>query len=91
MVWMIIKASASLRNDYTTISNMAKETKEPIYITKNGEGDLVLMSIEAFERREQILQLRAKVLQAEQERLDGAKTVSVSEARKRLRERADGI
>ncbi len=91
MVWMIIKASASLRNDYTTISNMAKETKEPIYITKNGEGDLVLMSIEAFERREQILQLRAKVLQAEQERLDGAETVSVSEARKRLRERADGI
>ena len=45
---MIIKASASLRNDYTTISNMAKETKEPIYITKNGEGDLVLMSIEVF-------------------------------------------
>ncbi len=88
---MIIKASASLRNDYTTISNMAKETKEPIYITKNGEGDLVLMSIEAFERREQILQLRAKVLQAEQERLDGAETVSVSEARKQLRERADGI
>ncbi len=88
---MIIKASASLRNDYTTISNMAKETKEPIYITKNGEGDLVLMSIEAFERREQILQLRAKVLQAEQERLDGAETVSVSEARKRLSERADGI
>ncbi len=88
---MIIKASASLRNDYTTISNMAKETKEPIYITKNGEGDLVLMSIEVFERREQILQLRAKVLQAEQERLDGAPTISVSEARKRLRERADGI
>ena len=88
---MIIKASASLRNDYTTICNMGKETKEPIYITKNGEGDLVLMSIEAFERREQILQLRAKVLQAEQERLDGAETVSVSEARKRLRERADGI
>ncbi|EOT26832.1 prevent-host-death family protein [Eubacterium sp. 14-2] len=67
---MIIKASASLRNDYTTISNMAKETKEPIYITKNGEGDLVLMSIEAFERREQILQLRAKVFQAEQERIE---------------------
>lgn len=88
---MIIKASASLRNDYAAISNMAKETKEPIYITKNGEGDLVLMSIEAFERREQVLQLRAKVLQAEQERLDGAETIGISEARKRLRERADDI
>lgn len=85
---MFIKASAALRNDYATISALAKETKEPIYITKNGEGDLVLMSIDAFEKREQMLQLRARVLQAEQERIDGQPTISVSEARKRLRERA---
>lgn len=88
---MIIKASAALRNDYTSISNMAKETKEPIYITKNGEGDLVLMSIDAFEKREQILQLRAKVLQAEQERIDGMAALSVSQARKQLRERVNDI
>lgn len=88
---MIIKASAALRNDYTSISNMAKETNEPIYITKNGEGDLVLMSIEAFEKREQILQLRAKVLQAEQERVDGAETLSISQARKQLRERVNEL
>lgn len=88
---MIIKASAALRNDYTTISNLAKQTKEPIYITKNGEGDLVLMSIDAFEKREQMLQLRAKVLQAEEERINGSETISVSEARKRLRERVDGV
>ena len=85
---MLIKASAALRNEYATISALAKETKEPIYITKNGEGDLVLMSIDAFEKREQMLQLRARVLQAEQERIDGEPTISVSEARKRLRERA---
>ncbi len=85
---MLIKASAALRNDYATISALAKETKEPIYITKNGEGDLVLMSIDAFEKREQMLQLRARVLQAEQERIDGEQSISVSEARKRLRERA---
>lgn len=84
---MIIKASAALRNDYTSISNLAKETKEPIYITKNGEGDLVLMSIDAFEKREQMLQLRAKVLQAEAERMDNAPTLSISQARKQLRER----
>ena len=55
---MIIKASAALRNDYAAVSRLAKETEEPIYITKNGEGDLVLMSIDAFEKREQVLKLR---------------------------------
>lgn len=88
---MLIKASAALRNDYATISALAKETKEPIYITKNGEGDLVLMSIDAFEKREQMLQLRAKVLQAEQERMDGEPTISVSEARNRLRKRSGEV
>lgn len=88
---MIIKASAALRNNYAAISNMAKETNEPIYITKNGEGDLVLMSVDAFEKREQILQFRAKVLQAEQERLNGAEAISVSEARKRLMERINDV
>ena len=88
---MLIKASAALRNDYATISALAKETKEPIYITKNGEGDLVLMSIDTFEKREQMLQLRARVLQAEQERMDGEPTISVSEARKRLRERVSEV
>ncbi len=88
---MIIKPSAALRNDYSAISNLAKETKEPIYITKNGEGDMVLMSIDAFEKREQILQLRSKVLQAEQERIGGAETFSISETRKKLSERADEV
>lgn len=88
---MIIKASASLRNEYNSISNLARESKEPIYITKNGEGDMVLMSIDAFEKREQMLELRARVLQAEQERLDGAKTMSIAEARRGLRERVHEV
>ena len=88
---MIIKASTVLRNDYAGISNLAKETNEPIYITKNGDGDLVVMNIEAFEKREQMLKLRERVLKAEQERIEGQPTMSVSEARRRLRERANEV
>ena len=88
---MIIKPSAALRNEYSVISNLAKETKEPVYITKNGEGDLVLMSIDAFEEREQMLNLRARVMEAEQERLNKEQTLDIAEARKRLRERADAL
>ena len=88
---MIIKASTALRNDYAGISNLAKETNEPIYITKNGDGDLVVMNIEAFEKREQLLKLRERVLEAEQERIERQPTVSVAEARRQLRERANEV
>ena len=44
-----IKSSADLRNDYNGISTLCHTYGEPVFITKNGKGDLAVMSIEAYE------------------------------------------
>ncbi len=45
----VIRPSADLRNNYSEISKICHQTKQPIYITKNGYNDLVLLSNEAYE------------------------------------------
>lgn len=45
----IIKSSADLRNNYNEISTFCHDYSEPIFITKNGKGDLAVMSIETYE------------------------------------------
>jgi hypothetical protein len=61
--------------------------KNLFILQKNGEGDLVVMSIEAFEKREQLLKLKAKLTIAEKLRLSGEPTVSLEETKKRLEEK----
>lgn len=45
-----IKSSADLRNSYNEISNFCHAYSEPVFITKNGKGDLAVMSIEVYEQ-----------------------------------------
>ena len=68
---MQIKPSASIRQNYNEIADLCKSTGEPVYLTKNGEGDLVVMDIEAFTRREKMLKLREELLAVEEDRLAG--------------------
>lgn len=76
---MNIKPSAVIRQNYNEIAALCKSTGEPVYLTKNGEGDLVVMDIEAFTRREKMLKLREELLNVEEDRLHGAKDYTVDE------------
>ena len=67
---MNIKPSANIRQNYNEIAELCKKTGEPVYLTKNGEGDLVVMDINAFSRREKMLKLREELISVEEERLE---------------------
>lgn len=54
---MNIKPSASIRQNYNDIAELCRSTGEPVYLTKNGEGDLVVMDINSFTKREKMLKL----------------------------------
>lgn len=82
---MLIKPSTALRNEYNEISTFCKEKQQPVFVTKNGEGDLVVMSIEYYTRREEMLDLREKLLEAEAQKLSGAKTYSIDEVSSKIR------
>ena len=68
---MQIKPSASIRQNYNEIADLCRSTGEPVYLTKNGEGDLVVMDIVTFARREKMLKLREELLAVEEDRLAG--------------------
>ncbi len=76
---MIIKPSAAIRKNYNEISALCKNTKEPVFLTKNGEGDLVVMDLATFSRRESMLRLREQLVAVEEDRLAGKKGFSIGE------------
>ena len=63
---MNIRPSASIRQNYNEIANLCRKTAEPVFLTKNGEGDLVVMDIDTFNRREKMLKLREELLAVEE-------------------------
>jgi len=76
---MLIKPSATIRQNYNEIADLCRATQEPVFLTKNGEGDIVVMDIESFVRREKMLQLREELLAVEEDRIAGRVGVTPDE------------
>lgn len=74
---MNIRPSAAIRQNYNEIAALCKKSGEPVYLTKNGEGDLVVMDIDSFSKREKMLKLREELLTVEEGRLHGDTGYSV--------------
>ena len=81
---MNIRPSASIRQNYNEIADLCRDSQEHVYITRNGEGDLVVMDMETFSRREKMLDLREKLLSVEEERMAGSKMYTIDELDKIL-------
>ena len=76
---MLIKASATIRQNYNEIADLCRSTGEPVYLTKNGEGDIVVMDVESFVRRERMLRLREELLAVEEDRIAGRTGITPDE------------
>jgi prevent-host-death family protein len=85
-----IRPISDLRNNANEISDYCKVTREPVFITRNGSGDMVIMSMEAYERREAQLELYAKLAEAEAAATKGDAGVDFSEFAKKLRGKVHG-
>ena len=88
---MIIRPSAAIRQNYNEIAEMCRKTAEPVFLTKNGEGDLVVMDIETYERREKMLKLREELLAVEEDRLEGRAGCTLDELNDYLDDVINGV
>lgn len=86
---MIIKSATALRNEYDKMVQLSKEKQEPIFLTRNGEGEMVFLPIELWEKREKELDLLAELLRRERNRLAGARTAPAEELREEVTDLAD--
>lgn len=84
-----IRPITDLRNT-TEISEMCHENHEPIFITKNGYGDLVVMSIEAYEELFKTLQVDLDISEAERELTAGGELINARDAFSYLRRKHFG-
>jgi prevent-host-death family protein len=88
----LIKPISDLRNKANEISDLAHKSDEPIFITRNGEGDMVVMSMAQYSKLQLKLDLFGKLAVAQAQRASGdrgrALVQVMKDLRKRIRESA---
>ncbi|PKM95150.1 MAG: prevent-host-death protein [Firmicutes bacterium HGW-Firmicutes-1] len=88
-----IRPVSVLRNNFADISRIVHETAEPVFLTKNGHGDMVVMSIEAYERKlfesEIYLKLKEVEMEAKSTNIRYSHEEVFSDLRKRIAEKAN--
>jgi len=62
-----IRPVSDLRNNFADISKIVHETAQPVFLTKNGYGDMVVMSMEAYEKFQFESEVYFKLMEAERE------------------------
>jgi len=83
----VIKPISDLRNNFKEISQLCHDDGKPIYLTKNGKGDLVVLSVAAYEKQLALLELYQKLAEAEEQSDSKIKRSSHEEVIRRLRSR----
>ncbi|KGP75056.1 prevent-host-death protein [Desulfosporosinus sp. Tol-M] len=82
----MIKSSSELRKNYNSIADICRKMKVPVFLTRNGVGDTVIMDMETFNRREDDLATAERLLTVERSRLLGTQGYTVDEFEKNMRE-----
>jgi prevent-host-death family protein len=63
----VIRPISDLRNNFNIISDICHKNAEPVFITKNGQGDMVVMSLALYEKQQSLIELYQKLSEAEAE------------------------
>ncbi|ACV64794.1 prevent-host-death family protein [Desulfofarcimen acetoxidans DSM 771] len=85
-----IRPISDLRNKANEISEFCHREREPVFITKNGVGDMVVISIEVYEQQQALIELYCKLSEAEAEIANGAASEDFWEVTKKLRSSIHG-
>ena len=75
----VIKPSSELRKNYNSVAEICRSNKIPVFLTRNGEGDMVIMDIETYGRREENLATAERIMSAEIARFTGTQGYTIDQ------------